>query len=250
VREATGSDAVSYRFLGDDGSEREAELDPAALSPAGDWYERRERGIAGLLLAAAGIGGGSGPVPFRVELPGAAYVRIADLSPPIGPIVDALAGIAAGIAPAAPLVVDLRGNPGGDFFAASAFVRSLAGRPGPVAAVVDRFTFSAAIVTAALLKAHAGARLVGEEMSEGPRFWAEGGYTTLPVSQMAIRHSDGWHDWETGVADATRTPPSIAAQMVAAGSLLPGIEASPTSADLAAGRDPALAAALAAVRGA
>jgi hypothetical protein len=234
---ATGDERLAYRF-----EDATSEADPAALAPWQTLYERRERGIAARLLAAAGLKGYS---PFAARLAGAAYVRIADLSPPIGPIAQALADIAARLDSATPLLVDLRGNPGGDFFAAADFVRSLSGRPGPVAALVDRWTFSAAIVTAALLKVHAGARLVGEEMSEGPCFWAEGGWTSLPASGLAIRHSDGWHDWRTGRADPVHTPPAIAAAMVAAGSLLPDVEVSPTSADLAAGRDPALAAALA-----
>ncbi len=149
------------------------------------------------------------------------------------------------------MIVDLRGNPGGDFFGAAAMARRLPAVTGgaPVAALVDKFTFSAALVTAALLKVHAGARLVGEEMGDGARFWAEGGTEDLPVSGLAIRYSDGWHDWQDGRADPLLTPAEIAAEMVAAGSLGPDIEAAAAGADLAAGRDPALAAALALVRG-
>lgn len=143
-----------------------------------------------------------------------------------------------------PLVVDLRGNAGGDFIRHLPILDQIETRGGPVSVLVDRFTFSAAIVFAAVCKARAGARIVGEEMGDGPAFWAEGGTLTLPESGAAIRYSNGWHDWETGIA-APDTPREIARHMRACGSLLPDVPAVTTPGDIARGDDPARDAALA-----
>jgi hypothetical protein len=95
---------------------------------------------------------------------------------------------------------------------------------------------------------HAGGRLVGEEMGDAAAFHAEGGTEVLPQSGLSIRYSDGWHDWAEGKADPVLTPPEIAREIVPAGSLAPDIVAAPTGADLAAGHDTTLAAALAMIR--
>lgn len=105
------------------------------------------------------------------------------------------------------------------------------------AVLVDKFTFSAALVTAALLKVYAGGQLVGEEMGDNARFHAEGGQETLSWSGLTIRYSDGWHDWEDGRADPLLTPPEIAREMVAAGSPHPDLPIATTGRDVAAGRD-------------
>jgi hypothetical protein len=247
---ATGSGALDYDLVLPDRERRRLVLEPSA---DGTLYPVSETGVAATLVAAAGLDAGAGAAGvFATRLDGVAYVRLGDLaSRPPAATAAALAAAAEAVEGAGAAVVDLRGNPGGDFFGAAAFATSLRGRLSgrrAVAALVDKFTFSAALVTAALLKVHAGARLVGEEMGDAASFWAEGGTTVLPASGLAIRHSDGWHDWQTGRPDPLTTPPEIAAHMVAAGPLLPDIAAAPTGADLAAGRDPALAAALDAVR--
>ena len=122
--------------------------------------------------------------------------------------------------PSANIVVDLRGNTGGDFRRILPVIDALrAGWSGSRIAVrVDRFTFSAAIVAAVLLQHHLGARLFGEAMGDGLQFWAEGGTEALPDSGAHLRWSSAWHDWETGQPDDT-TPPEIAQHMVATGPL-------------------------------
>ncbi|MGQ0563990.1 MAG: S41 family peptidase [Gemmobacter sp.] len=218
-------------------------------------YPLRDRGVADLLIARAGIASldEARRGIFRRQLPGrVAYVRIADLGAgPPDTLAAKLAAISSQIRGIRRLVIDLRGNPGGDFFGAAAFARGLpVVAPGAALAVlVDKFTFSAALVTAALLKFHARGRLVGEEMGDAAAFHAEGGTEVLPRSGLSIRYSDGWHDWDTGNAHPVLTPPEIAREMVAAGSLIPEIAAQPTGADFLAGRDVALDAALALVRG-
>lgn len=236
-----------YSVLGVDGAP--AEIAPETVVPAEEFYPVRDPGVADLLIANGGLATRDEARTgiFLRTMPGTLhYMRIGDLSvaPPaeIAARLDAIAGEIAG---SRSLIVDLRGNPGGDFFGAAEFARRLPEvMPGAaIAVLVDKFTFSAALVTAALLKVHAGARLVGEEMGDAPRFHAEGGLEMLPRSGLAIRHSDGWHDWAEGRADPVLTPKPIAREMVAAGSLLPDLPVAVTGGDLVSGRDAALDAA-------
>ncbi len=115
------------------------------------------------------------------------------------------------------LVIDVRGNTGGDFLATMPLIDAItesAWRCG-CAVLVDKFTFSAAIVFVAILRYRLGRKLkiVGEEMGDGLRFFAEGGLIELPTSGAVVRYSSALHDWETGSADQT-TPPDIARQLV------------------------------------
>lgn len=235
-------------------NEERVELAAAYTVPAVSLYPVWERGVADRLIADQGIADDSEARrgTFLRQLAGQVpYVRIGDLgaAPPSATAAQ-LSAIATEIRGARRLVVDLRGNPGGDFFGVAAFARNLPEvAPGVALAVlVDKFTFSAALVAAALLKFYAGGRLVGEEMGDAAAFHAEGGTAVLPQSGLSIRYSDGWHDWADGKADPVLTPPDIAREMVPAGSLTPAMVVTPTGADLAAGRDTTLAAALAMVR--
>jgi len=230
------------------------ELATSDTVPAEALYPVAERGVADQLIAHQGIAevGEARRGTFLRQLAGqVSYVRIGDLSAAPAPeTVAQLTAIATEIRGARRLVVDLRGNPGGDFFGAATFARDLPkiAPEAALAVLVDKFTFSAALVAAALLKFHAGGRLVGEEMGDAAAFHAEGGTEVLPRSGLSIRYSDGWHDWAEGKADPVLTPPEISREMVPAGLLMPDMVATPTGADLAAGRDMTLAAALAMVR--
>ncbi|MEL7092528.1 MAG: hypothetical protein AAFN94_12410 [Pseudomonadota bacterium] len=144
-------------------------------------------------------------------------VRIAD-NKAVSPDVMREAAREIGSAPRAGVVVDLRGNPGGDFTRALPLIDGLRGRAGRVAVLVDRFTFSAGIVVALLSQHHVGARIFGEEMGDGLRFWAEGGTVSLPQTGAQVRWSDGWHDWDSGHATA-QTPREIARHMVGVGGI-------------------------------
>lgn len=121
-----------------------------------------------------------------------------------------------------PLIVDLRGNTGGDFLLTLPLIEAIAqgGEDRKVAVLVDKFTFSAAIVFVAILKHRLGARLalVGEEMGDGLTFFAEGGTIDLSSSGAAVRYSTAYHDWAAGRIDET-TPAEIAERIVAAGTL-------------------------------
>ncbi|MGR3511252.1 MAG: peptidase S41 [Paracoccaceae bacterium] len=123
--------------------------------------------------------------------------------------------------PDAPLLVDLRGNTGGNFLRTMPLIDALsAPSHRPVIVLVDKFTFSAAIVFVAILKHRLGDRfkLVGEEMGDGLTFFAEGGSLDLPASGAVVRYSSAFHDWKNGTSDET-TPPEIAEKLVPAGQL-------------------------------
>ena len=119
------------------------------------------------------------------------------------------------------LLIDVRGNTGGDFLLTMPLIDAISEcANGPVVVLVDKFTFSAAIVFVAILKYRLGRRLriIGEEMGDGSMFFAEGGLLDLPFSGAVVRYSSGFHDWENGTSDET-TPADIAQQMVPAGKL-------------------------------
>lgn len=117
---------------------------------------------------------------------------------------------------------------------------------GKIFVLVDRVTFSAALVTAAMIKAEGGDRavLVGETMGDAAHFWAEGDSMTLPNSAIRLRYSDGYHVWGRGCPDLDKCYWAVVALHTRAVSLEPTIRAEPSFADYAAGRDPVLSAAL------
>lgn len=119
------------------------------------------------------------------------------------------------------LLIDVRGNTGGDFLQTMPLIDAISENAGrQVVVLVDKFTFSAAIVFVAILKHRLGRRLklVGEEMGDGLTFFAEGGLLDLPTSGAVVRYSSAFHDWENGTSNQT-TPAEIAQQMVPAGKL-------------------------------
>ncbi len=144
------------------------------------------------------------------------------------------------------VVVDLRLNSGGNFGNAILFAQALPRVLAPGARVyvlVSGSTFSAAIVTAAMLKDSGGARvtLVGSGMGDCPKFWAEGSRVSLPNSKLSIKPSWGFQDWEEAGRDRDRY---FWANVVWGPShridLSPEIEIEPTFDDYRAGRDPVL----------
>jgi len=120
-----------------------------------------------------------------------------------------------------PVLIDVRGNTGGDFIKTMPLIDAISENAGrQVAVLIDKFTFSAAIVFVAILKHRLGHRLslIGEDMGDGLTFFAEGGLLELPTSGAVVRYSSAFHDWETGTNDDT-TPPEIARHLVAVGAL-------------------------------
>ncbi|MFK3780264.1 peptidase S41 [Agrobacterium sp. NPDC089420] len=119
------------------------------------------------------------------------------------------------------LLIDVRGNTGGDFLQTMPLIDAISENASrQVVMLVDKFTFSAAIVFVAILKYRLGRRLklIGEDMGDGLMFFAEGGLLDLPISGAVVRYSSAFHDWENGTSNET-TPAEIARQMVPAGKL-------------------------------
>ncbi|WP_120635103.1 peptidase S41 [Ruegeria sp. EL01] len=121
-----------------------------------------------------------------------------------------------------PLLIDVRGNTGGDFIKTLPLIDAIAAsaQSRHCAVLVDKFTFSAAIVFVAILKHRLGRNLIliGEEMGDGLKFFAEGGSVDLPCSGAVVRYSTALHDWATGSIDQT-TPPEIAEHILEVGKL-------------------------------
>ena len=124
--------------------------------------------------------------------------------------------------PSTPLIIDVRGNTGGNFLLTLPLMDAISAGAGrrSVAVLVDKFTFSAAIVFVAILTHRLGGRLmiIGEEMGDGLTFYAEGASLALPSSGAIMRYSSAFHDWAAATHDET-TPAEIAAHLVAAGQL-------------------------------
>lgn len=124
--------------------------------------------------------------------------------------------------PDTPLLVDVRGNTGGNFLRTMPLIDAIAHGADDrrVGAIVDKFTFSAAIVFVAILRHRLGARLklIGEEMGDGLTFFAEGGTIDLLSSGAVVRYSSAFHDWAGGRTDET-TPSEIAEEIVPVGTL-------------------------------
>jgi hypothetical protein len=150
-------------------------------------------------------------------------------------------------------IIDLRLNNGGDFFNTLLLTQALPrlmSEGGKIFVLVDRGTFSAALVTAALFKSNAPGRtiLIGETMGDTGRFWAEGGYVRLPNSEIEAMYNDGLHDWINGCANEANCYWPVRVWSANTGRLEPDIRITPTFADYASGRDPVLERALSLAR--
>ena len=121
-----------------------------------------------------------------------------------------------------PVLFDVRGNTGGSFLLTLPLIDAIAkgAEDRWVGVLVDKFTFSAAIVFVAILKHRLGPRLkiFGEEMGDGLTFYAEGGTIDLSTDGAVVRYSSAFHDWAEGRIDET-TPTKIAKEVIAVGKL-------------------------------
>jgi hypothetical protein len=96
-------------------------------------------------------------------------------------------------------IVDLRGNPGGnyDYTRRLAYdLPKLVAANGPIYVLTDSQTFSAAILTAAFLKDAGGdrTRIVGEPVGDRLAFYSEGPGGCLPNSKLCVHYQIGKHD--------------------------------------------------------
>jgi hypothetical protein len=103
------------------------------------------------------------------------------------------------------VIIDLRGNSGGNYLLARSFAKQIDSLvPGTVFIMTDGGTFSAALVTVAFLKhfAHGRAQIVGQPVGDKEQFWAEGNSAIiLPNSKLRVSVATAYHDWEYGCSD-------------------------------------------------
>jgi hypothetical protein len=147
-------------------------------------------------------------------------------------------------------VVDLRLNQGGDFLNTVNFAHALPRlipEDGRIFVLVGPDTFSAALVTAAMLKGQGGQRvvLVGETMGDNAVSWAEGVPLELPHSKLSVGTATKKHDWGSRCTDISVCYWASTAFGSDGVSLEPQIRIETRFADYAEGRDPVLDAALA-----
>ncbi len=99
------------------------------------------------------------------------------------------------------VVFDLRYYTGGDY----TIPLDLATKPPKIIdddrriyLITSRMTFSAGLVTAARIKYFGKDKVVvvGEEVGDNMKFWAEGDYYNLPNSKIEIQDSKFEHDWQ------------------------------------------------------
>lgn len=145
------------------------------------------------------------------------------------------------------VVVDLRFNRSGNYLLAADFTRRLAAtvpEDGRIFILAGTNTYAAGIATLARLKYFAGARglQIGGPLGDRGQFWADGGRTVLPNSQIPVRYAAAFHDWEKGcgLSDIANCFLFNYAYGVAPGSLAPQVETPLTFADYMAARDPAM----------
>jgi len=102
------------------------------------------------------------------------------------------------------LVIDFRLHDGGDYTKSMAFAKAAPKKvkdDGDIYIITGPNTFSAGIVTVAMLKYYAGDRgqIIGEPLGDREQFWAERGTDfQLPNSGYYINYATGYHDWEKG----------------------------------------------------
>ena len=144
---------------------------------------------------------------YQQELPNRAfYVGLRQIaSGSEGPLPTALDQVLEAIRRSKPerVIVDLRGNGGGNYILARLFAQNLRAAAGSarVYALTDEVTFSAAIVTLAWLRYESGARIVGSGPGDGERFYAEPLTIDLPAIGTRLYLATQLHDWNRGCVD-------------------------------------------------
>ena len=136
------------------------------------------------------------------------------------------------------LILDLRGNVGGNGFLNKPLLQHLIRaerlyRPGGLWAIVDRGTFSAAVMLAADLEMRTPTILVGEDTGGHPNSWGDAKRIVLPNTGLTVRVSSLY--WQLTSPQDPRD------------AIVPHVPVEETYADWRANRDPALEAATAGV---
>jgi hypothetical protein len=142
---------------------------------------------------------------FRAAVPGscASYVRVQDIADTDGQKIQPFLTSALDAFRAHPpcaVIVDLRGNGGGDYTNTWRFTHELPDLLAPgghIYILTDPETFSAAITTTAFLKEAGGDKvtIIGEPVGDRMAFFSEGGSGTLPNSKFSVAYETGKHDY-------------------------------------------------------
>jgi hypothetical protein len=108
--------------------------------------------------------------------------------------------------PPCAVILDLRGNGGGNYTNTWDFAHALPGllRPGGhISVLTDSLTFSAAITTAAFVKDAGGnrVRIIGEPVGDRLAFFSEGGKGCLPHLKACVFFQRGKHDYAHACTD-------------------------------------------------
>ncbi|TMV61960.1 peptidase S41, partial [Thioclava sp. BHET1] len=165
---SSGGDPIEYRLRNKAGRIRELSVDAANLVRASRFYPRNEHGKAEASWSPKSY--------LEIKdfgLPGMLMVLPSFFDPGETALSDAIAEAADLVrsCPATPLLIDVRGNTGGDFLRTMPLVDAISegAEDRRIALLVDKFTFSAAIVFVAILKHRLRERLllIGEEMGDG-----------------------------------------------------------------------------------
>jgi hypothetical protein len=133
----------------------------------------------------------------------ARYVRVEDIADTDGQKIQPFLSSTEGALKAHPpcaVILDLRGNGGGDYTNMWHFTHALPGLVAPggrIVVLTDPMTFSAAITTTAFTKDAGGDKvtIVGEPVGDRLAFYAEGGSATLPNSKFSLSYETGKHDY-------------------------------------------------------
>jgi hypothetical protein len=136
------------------------------------------------------------------------------------------------------LVLDIRGNPGGNGTLNRPLIQAIIRaeslwRPGGLVVLIDRGSFSAAVMLAVALEAETPAILVGEPTGGAPNGYGDSRRVRLPNTGLTIRASTLY--WQLSDPRDARD------------AVTPHVTVTPRSADYRAGRDVALDTALALV---
>lgn len=151
--------------------------------------------------------------------------------------------------PPCAVIVDLRGDGGGDYTNTWHFAHALPRLVAPggyLFILTDSLTFSAAITTAAFLKEAGGDRvaIIGEPIGDRLSFFSEGGAACLPHLKACVDYQTGKHDYAHACNDWRECYWLNWLYPVRVKSLQPDIVVPLKFADWNAGRDAAYATAL------
>jgi hypothetical protein len=108
--------------------------------------------------------------------------------------------------PPCAVILDLRGNGGGNYAKAWRFAHALPRLLAPAGRIfilTDSLTFSAAITTTAFIKDAGGDRvtIIGEPVGDRLSFFSEGGRACLPNLNVCVYYQTGKHDYEHACND-------------------------------------------------